>query len=103
MANVDQPFCGGNDTLRRGLRCHVPAVSYGQALAGDLLAVSLPEYHGHLASVPESIDVGRLCGFNLRDGFTLVLVCRFDPRLGNVARPQPEAYSTFHLRHVGDG
>jgi molybdopterin-containing oxidoreductase family membrane subunit len=62
-----------------------------------------PKYNGDLAAVPKPIDVGCVCGFDLRNGLVAVLVCRIDSRFGDLARPQPEADSTFHLRHAGHG
>jgi len=50
-----------------------------------LLVVPLAELDGHVAAVPLSAGRGRVRGFDLRDGFHLVLVRRPYPRLGDLA------------------
>ena len=87
MADVDQPFRRSDDTVRRGLRRHVSAAAHWAPVAG-LLAVPLSEHDGHLAAVPQPADVGRVCGFDLRDGFAAVLVRRSDSRPRDTARPR---------------
>ena len=68
-----------------------------------LLAVSLSEHDGNLAAVSQPFDVGRVCGFDLRDRFRDVLVCRIDSRLCDAARSRPEQTVSDYLRPAGDG
>jgi hypothetical protein len=52
-----------------------PILHLGRPVAG-LLAVSLSKHDGNLAAVSQPVDVGRVCGFDLRDRVGDVLVCR---------------------------
>ncbi len=62
-----------------------PLLHMGRPWLG-VLAVSLSQFDGGVAAVPQSAGVGRVCGFYIRDDFIAVLVRRVDPRFGDVAR-----------------
>ena len=59
-------------------------------VAAHLLDVSLRKLSfqrdGHLATIPQSADLGCVRGFHLRNGFSALLVCRPDSGLGYLAR-----------------
>src|SRR5437764_13745805 len=59
VANVDQSLCRSHDLVCSRAGRHVSAHAPRTAMAG-LLAVSLSEHDGHLASISQSFDVGRL-------------------------------------------
>ena len=84
MAQLDQPLCGGDDIICRGLRRDVSHSSSWPAVA-RVLVVSLSQHDAGLATVPQPAGVGRVCGVDLRHHLTAVLVCRPDPRSGNAA------------------
>ena len=57
---------------------YVPPAPHRSSLACRLLAVSLSEHDGGMATVSQPADLGRVCGKYLFDGLTVVLVCRVD-------------------------
>ena len=58
------------------LRGAVPADPYRPSVAGDLLAVPVPERDDALAELPEPAHLGRLRGLDLRHGVAALLVGR---------------------------
>ena len=66
MANIDQPLCGGDDALRSRPGWHVSDIPPWSTVVG-VLAVPLSKHDGNLAAVSQPADVGRVCGFDLRD------------------------------------
>ena len=50
-----------------------------------LLARSISEHDGNVAAVSQPARLGRVCCFDVCDGFFSVLVCRLDSRSGNFA------------------
>jgi hypothetical protein len=83
MAHVDQPFRRSDDAFCRRLRRMFPLLHTGRPwLAYWLFPVS--EHDGDVASISQPFDVGRFRGFDLRDGFGFVLVCRFDSRFATL-------------------
>ena len=56
-----------------------------------------------LAAVPQSADVGRVCGFDLRDDFRAVLVCGIDSGFSYSARSFRQASIENYLRHAVAG
>ena len=53
-----------------------------------LLDVPAALHHDRLAAVPFAADVGRVCGFDLRDHLGGLLVHRHDSRPGHLSRPR---------------
>src|SRR5205823_6559810 len=80
----------------------VPLAAPGAALA-FLLALPLSRHDGHVASVPESLGVGRVRGVHLRHGLGDVLVRGTDPGSRDPARSRPKALRPDRLRRSGDG
>ena len=101
VADVDQPLRRGDDALCRCVRGDVPAAAYRPTVAGYLLAVPVPEHDGPVAAVPQSADLGRVCGLDLRHGVGAVLVHRTRPRHGHAARSREVSVRAAHLRHAG--
>src|SRR6266404_1011055 len=77
VANVDQSLRGSDDVVRRSMRGPVSTSPYRPAVA-CALAISGPEHDGSVATVPQSVDLGRLRGFNLCNGVGALLVRRID-------------------------
>src|SRR6185369_7545706 len=74
-----------------------------RAAVACALAVSGPEHDGSVAAVSQSVDLGRVRGFNLCNGLGALLVRRIDSRFCDVARPGQAKSGKGHLRDVGDG
>ena len=53
-----------------------------------VLHVSLSQHDGCLAAIPQSVDVGRVRGFDVRNCFASVLVCWLASGPGDSARPR---------------
>src|SRR5262245_20294345 len=87
MAHLDQSVCRGDDVICSGPGWHVSDYAPGPAVAG-VLAVSLSEHDGHLATVPEPPDVGRVRGVDVCDGFSRILVRWSDSGFRDAARPR---------------
>ena len=68
VANLYKPVCRGTDAFRRGLRGYISRFSYRASMVG-ILALSLSQYDVNMAAVPQSVDLGRFCGFDLCYGF----------------------------------
>src|SRR4030095_3096227 len=80
----------------------VSIVAHRPAVA-RLLDASLSQHDGGMASVPESVDLGRVCGIDLCERIGVVLVRGLDPRSCDFAASREEAIGEDHLRNVGDG
>ena len=102
VANIYQPFRGGDDTVCGSERGDIPRLPHGPAVA-RLLVVSLPEHDGHLPAISKPVDLGRVRGFDLRDRVGAILVHRLDTRFRNSSRPREAAHGQDDLRHAGDG
>ena len=98
MAQLDQPVRRGHDSVRRGLRGHVPLAASGPRL-DFLLALPVPECDGHPAAVSQPAGVGRVRGIHLRDCFAAVLVYRLGARSGHAAGPFQIEDRVCVLRH----
>src|SRR5207244_953802 len=61
------------------------------------------EHDGRVAAVQEPVDLGRLRGFDLRDGFRAVLVYWIDTRSRDASGPSAAAVGKSYLRHPGNG
>jgi len=51
-----------------------------------ILDAAVSEHDGDVAEFPQSFDVGRFCGFHIRDGFASFLVHGFDSRSRDASR-----------------
>ena len=79
-----------------------PANSHWTSVA-CVLDVSVPELDELLAPVPQSADLGRVCGFDLWHDFSGFLVRRIDSRSRNHARPrgEPQFAEIFGMLAMG--
>src|SRR5690606_145016 len=84
VAYFDKSIRRGNDSFCGNLCGAFPSSPYGATLAG-LLAASISELDGYVASVQKPSGVGRFCCIHLPDSVPDFLVCGTDTRSSNDA------------------
>src|SRR6185312_2075904 len=67
------------------------------------LAVSGSEHDGCMAAVSKPVDLGRVLGFDVRNGVGAFLVHRIDTRSCDLARSSAKASGQGRLRNSGYG
>ena len=103
LAHVDQPLCRGDDAVCRRLRRDLPARAHRPPVAGDLLAVPVPERDGPVAEFPQPAHLGRVRRLDLRHGVAALLVHRSHSRPRDVPRQDGTPGAEAPVRAAGDG